>query len=188
MKVIMVMLVSVDGKTTFGDNQNVYSWSSIEDKKQFFSLIKKNNLIVMGRITYDASQPVIKIKKGKLRIVLTRSPKKYLNQTIKGQLEFTDESPENLLKRLSLLGYKKMLLVGGGTINGLFLIQKIIPTRKILEMILITCNGPKVKSVSNNPITAIIFQIIFDKTSVFNRSKILADIKRIITVRIPVDR
>src|SRR3972149_9690226 len=79
MKVIMVMLVSVDGKTTFGDNQNVYSWSSIEDKKQFFSLIKKNNLIVMGRATYDASRPVIKIKKGKLRIVLTRSPKKYLN-------------------------------------------------------------------------------------------------------------
>jgi len=126
MKVIMVMLVSVDGKTTFGDNQNVYSWSSIEDKKQFFSLIKKNNLIVMGRATYDASRPVIKIKKGKLRIVLTRSPKKYLNQTIKGQLEFTDESPENLLKRLSLLGYKKMLLVGGGTINGLFLIQNLV--------------------------------------------------------------
>ena len=126
MKVIMVMLVSVDGKTTFGDNQNIYSWSSIEDQKQFFSLIKKNNLIVMGRITYDASQPVIKIKKGKLRIVLTRSPKKYLNQTIKGQLEFTDESPENLLKRLSLLGYKKMLLVGGGTINGLFLIQNLV--------------------------------------------------------------
>ena len=126
MKVIMVMLVSVDGKTTFGDNQNIYSWSSIEDKKQFFSLIKKNNLIVMGRATYDASRPVIKIKKGKLRIVLTRSPKKYLNQTIKGQLEFTDESPENLLKRLSLLGYKKMLLVGGGTINGLFLIQNLV--------------------------------------------------------------
>ena len=63
MKVIMVMLVSVDGKTTFGDNQNVYSWSSIEDKKQFFSFIKKNNLIVMGRATYDASRPVIKIKK-----------------------------------------------------------------------------------------------------------------------------
>ena len=126
MKVIMVMLVSFDGKTTFGDNQNVYSWSSIEDKKQFFSLIKKNNLIVMGRATYDASRPVIKIKKGKLRIVLTRSPKKYLNQTIKGQLEFTDESPENLLKRLSLLGYKKMLLVGGSTINGLFLIQNLV--------------------------------------------------------------
>ena len=126
MKVTMVMLSSVDGKTTRGNNQNVYSWSSIEDQKHFFSLIKKNNLIVMGRATYDVSQPVIKIEKGKLRIVLTRSPKKYLNQTIKGQLEFTDESPEKLVKRLSLLGYKKMLLVGGGTINGLFLKQNLV--------------------------------------------------------------
>ena len=80
----------------------------------------------MGRATYDVSQPVIKIEKGKLRIVLTRSPKKYLNQTIKGQLEFTDESTEKLVKRLSLLGYKKMLLVGGGTINGLFLKQNLV--------------------------------------------------------------
>ena len=126
MKVTMVMLSSVDGKTTRGNNQNVYSWSSIEDQKHFFSLIKKNNLIVMGRATYDASRPVIKIEKGKLRIVLTQSPKKYLNQTIKSQLEFTDESPEKLVKRLSLLGYKKMLLVGGATINGLFLKQNLV--------------------------------------------------------------
>ena len=122
----MVMLASVDGKTTQGDNQNVYSWSSVEDQKHFFSLIKKNNLIVMGRTTYDASQPVIKIEKGKLRIILTRSPKKYSNKTIKGQLEFTNETPEELLKQLSLLGYKKMLLVGGGTVNGLFLKQNLV--------------------------------------------------------------
>ncbi len=126
MKVTMVMLASVDGKTIRGNNQNIYTWSSIEDQKHFFSLIKKNNLIVMGRATYDASQSIIKIEKGKLRIVLTRSPKKYLNQTIKGQLEFTDESSEELVKRLSLLGYKKMLLVGGGNINGLFLKQNLI--------------------------------------------------------------
>lgn len=126
MKVTMVMLASVDGKITKGDSQNIYTWSSIEDQERFFSLIKKNNLIVMGRATYDASQPVIKIEKDKLRIVLTRRPKKYLNQTIKGQLEFTDESPEKLVKRLSLLGYKKILLVGGATINGLFLKQNLV--------------------------------------------------------------
>ena len=126
MKVTMVILASVDGKTTFGDNQNVYSWSSIEDQKHFFSLIKKNNLIVMGRATYESSQQVMKIEKGKLRMILTRSPKKYLNQTIKGQLEFSDESPKKLVKRLSLLGYKKMLLVGGGAINGLFLKENLV--------------------------------------------------------------
>ena len=122
----MVMLATADGKITRGNNPNIHTWSSKEDQKYFFSLIKKNNLIVMGRASYDASKPVIKIEKSKLRIVLTHSPKKHLNQTIKGQLEFTDESPEKLVKRLSLLGYKKMLLVGGGTINGLFLIQNLV--------------------------------------------------------------
>lgn len=126
MKITMVMLASVDGKTTQGNNQNISSWSSIEDQKHFFSLIKKNNLILMGRATYDASKQVIKIEKGKLRIVLTHSPKKYLNQTIKGQLEFNNESPKELLKQLSLLGYKKMLLVGGGNTNGLFLKQNLV--------------------------------------------------------------
>lgn len=117
----MVMLSSVDGKSTQGNNQNVYSWSSIEDQKHFFSLIKKNNLIVMGRITYDASRPVIKLEKGKLRIVLTRNPKKYFKKSVKGQLEFTNETPVDLVERLSKKGYKNMLLVGGSIINGLFL-------------------------------------------------------------------
>lgn len=126
MKVTMVMLMSIDGKITKGDDKNIYKWTSPEDQNYFFSLIKKNNLIVMGRETYEASRPVIKLEKGKLRIVLTRNPKKYSSQTVKGQLEFTNESPEKLIKRLELLGYKKMLLVGGGTINGLFLKQNLV--------------------------------------------------------------
>ena len=121
MKVTMVMLASVDGRTTRGNDDNIYTWTSHEDQKYFFSLIKKHNLIIMGRSTYEASKLVIKLEKGKLRIVLTRNPNKYSNQLVKGQLEFSDEGPEKLLKRLSLLGYKKLLLVGGGITNGLFL-------------------------------------------------------------------
>ena len=115
------MLTSVDGKITKGLDTDIYKWTSSEDQKYFFSLIKKNNLIIMGRSTYEASKPVIKLEKGKLRIVLTRNPNKYSNQLVKGQLEFSDEGPEKLLKRLSSLGYKKLLLVGGGITNGLFL-------------------------------------------------------------------
>ncbi len=120
------MLSSIDGRTTFANDKNIYTWSSAEDQKHFFSLIKKNNLIVMGRKTYEASRPVIKLEKGKLRIVLTRNPKKYLNQTVTGQLEFSDEIPEELIQRLASLGYKKMLLVGGGIINGLFLKHNLV--------------------------------------------------------------
>jgi len=126
MKVTMVMISSVDGKTTQGNNPNVYLWTSPEDQKFFFSLIKKNNLIVMGRETYEASKKVIKLEEKKLRIVLTRNQKKYLKESINGQLEFSNDSPENLIKRMSGLGYKKMLLVGGGTINGLFLKKNLV--------------------------------------------------------------
>ena len=80
----------------------------------------------MGRETYTASKPVIKLEKGKLRIVLTRNPEKYLKETIKGQLEFTNESPEKLIERLSLLKYRQLLLVGGGVTNGLFLKQNLV--------------------------------------------------------------
>lgn len=126
MKVTMVMISSIDGKTTQGNNKNVYSWSSPEDQEYFFSLIKKNNLIVMGRETYEASKPVIKLEKGKLRIVLTHNPKKYFQKSVKGQLEFSNETPKKLIKRMSLLGYKKILLVGGATINGLFLKSNLV--------------------------------------------------------------
>lgn len=126
MKVTMVMLSSVDGKITKGNDPNIYSWTSKEDQKYFFSLIKKHNLIIMGRLTYEASKSVIKLEKRKLRIVLTRNLKKYFKQSVKGQLEFTDEDPKELLKRLSLLGWNNALLVGGGVINGLFLKQNLV--------------------------------------------------------------
>lgn len=126
MKVTMVMLSSVDGKTTKGNDSNIYTWTSVEDQQYFFNLIKKNNLIIMGSETYNASRPVIKLEKEKLRIVLTRDPKKYFTQLVKGQLEFSNEAPEKLIKRLSILGYKKALLVGGSIINGLFLKKNLV--------------------------------------------------------------
>lgn len=126
MKVTMVMLVSADGRTTRGCDDNIYTWTSREDQKYFFSLIKEYSLIIMGSSTYEASKSVIKLEKGKLRIVLTHSPNKYSNQLVNGQLEFTDESPKKLLKRLSILGLKKILLVGGGIINGLFLKSNLV--------------------------------------------------------------
>jgi dihydrofolate reductase len=122
----MVMLSSIDGKITNGNDINIYTWTSKEDQKYFFSLIKKNNLIVMGRSTYEASKTIIKLEKNKLRIVMTKNPIKYSDRSVKGQLEFLNESPKKLIEQLQSRGYKKMLLVGGGIINGLFLKQNLV--------------------------------------------------------------
>ncbi len=126
MKVIMIAVSSLNGKITKGINPNIYKWTSKEDLWLFFSLIEKNNLIVMGSKTYEGSRSIIKLKKNKLRVVLTQNPEKYLDQTVKGSLEFVSDSPKKLIERLENRGYKKMLLVGGATINALFLKSKLV--------------------------------------------------------------
>lgn len=126
MKVTMVMLATVDGKTTKADKPNIYEWTSREDQDYFFSLIDKHNLIVMGSSTYEAVRSRIKLQKKKLRIVMTRNPEKYVAKTIKGQLEFSNEMPKQLINRMILLGYKDTLVVGGSVINGLFLKENLV--------------------------------------------------------------
>lgn len=123
MKVIMVVVSSINGKTTKAIDPNIYSWTSKEDQKYFSSLIQKSNLIVMGRETYEAARPIIKLTPGKLRVVLTRNPQKFKHYEVLGQLEFTNDSPSGLVKRMETLGFNKMLLVGGSTINSLFFQQ-----------------------------------------------------------------
>ena len=121
MRVILIAVSSVNGKITKGTSPNIYSWTSKEDTSLFFLEIKKHNLIVMGANTYEAAKKIIKHERNKLRIILTRNPKKYLKETITGILEFTNESPLELTKKLERSGYKEMLLVGGATVNSLFL-------------------------------------------------------------------
>lgn len=126
MKVVLAMVMSLDGKTTKGKDSNTYSWTSKEDKKHFAGLIRKNNLIVMGRKTYFAARSNIKLAKGKLRVVMTKNPKKFKTQLVPGQLEFVSDSPKEIIKKYSKLKYKNMLLIGGEKINSLFLKQKLI--------------------------------------------------------------
>lgn len=120
MKIILAMVQSADGKITYGDSPNIHRWTSQEDQRHFAKLTKQAKLIVMGSKTYEAAKKMMKLESGKLRVILTRDPKKYADQTIAGQLEFTDETPQDLVTRLSNKGYTEMLLAGGGEINGLF--------------------------------------------------------------------
>lgn len=121
MKVVLAMVMSVDGKTTKWNNPNIYGWTSKEDQKHFFSLVEKHNVIIMGRKTYDAARSVMKLSAKKLRVVITNTPEKYEKFAVRGQLEFTSDSPEELIDRLKMQGYAKVLLVGGEGINALFL-------------------------------------------------------------------
>lgn len=126
MKVILAMVSSVDGKTTKWTNPKIYEWTSREDQAHFFSLIEKSKVIIMGRKTFFAAKSIIKLSPKQLRIVLTKTPKEYANMAIDGQLEFTNDSPQKLIKKLERKGYTQILLTGGQQINTLFLNVKLI--------------------------------------------------------------
>lgn len=126
MKITLAAVTSINGKLTRGDDADIYKWTSKEDAKLFFETIEKHNLIVMGSKTYNAARKIIKLKKDKLRIVLTRNPGKYKSETVTGSLEFSSESPKELVSRLEKKEYKEMLLIGGTEINTLFLKNSLV--------------------------------------------------------------
>lgn len=130
MKIILINVSSLDGRFTKWSGSNIYEWSSKEDFDFFQKTKKENNLIVMGSGTFEKVKDIrkagLKPEKERLRIVLTKNPSTYKKFEVKNQLEFSKESPRELVKRLDKLGYKQMLLVGGGKIANSFFKENLI--------------------------------------------------------------
>jgi dihydrofolate reductase len=126
MKIVMAMVSTVNGKITRGEESSIYQWTSKEDQNHFFTLLRQYSLIVMGSNTFEAARTIMRLEAGTLRVVLTTNPQKYEKEIVMGQLEFTDESPHALVKRLKKAGYTDLLLVGGATINSLFLQSELV--------------------------------------------------------------
>lgn len=126
MKIILVMVSSADGKTTTWAKSASHGWSSKEDGEHFRLLKSKHRLIVMGRKTYEQIKNELVLTPHTRRIVITRKPTDFLHEAVAGQLEFSDEPPLILVRRLESLGFDTMLLVGGSELNGEFLKAKLI--------------------------------------------------------------
>ncbi|HVT00674.1 MAG TPA: dihydrofolate reductase family protein [Patescibacteria group bacterium] len=120
MKIILVAVTSLNGYLTNGDDPNIYKWTSKEDQEFFFNLVKNAKLIVMGSSTYEAVRDNLGFENdGKLRIVLTSLPVRYVNESVPGSLEFTSETPRELYKRLG--DRDEILLLGGAKIYSSFI-------------------------------------------------------------------
>ena len=117
MKLILVMVTSLDGRSTKGTETNNHTWTSEEDQKHFQSAIGEAKLIIMGSATYEPAKGGIQHSADRLRIIMTRTPEKYDSEKITGQLEFTNENPTELIKRLEEQGFVEGLLVGGARTN-----------------------------------------------------------------------
>jgi dihydrofolate reductase len=126
MKLILVMVTSLDGRSTKGNETDNHTWTSPEDQKHFIEIIENAKLIIMGSKTFEPAKENMKHKEGRLRVIITRTPEKYDNEKIPGQLEFTNESPTDLIKRLENQGCTEGYLVGGAHTNTEFFKQKLV--------------------------------------------------------------
>ncbi len=113
MKTILVMVTSVDGKSTRSFDRADASpnfWASPEDQAHFEELKKNAQVIVMGRKTYDAAKAHIKDDDKKMRIVMSRAT----------------HDPRAVIADLEKQGITEILLVGGSELNAAFFKENLI--------------------------------------------------------------
>lgn len=145
MKLTLIQVSSLDGTTNQGGNEDHHEWTSKEDQDMFYEILNKATLIIMGTNTYLAVKDFIVHKDGQIRMIMTRDPKKYADQEIPGKLEFTNESPKDLLSRFEKKGIKEGLLVGGATTNTSFFKEKLVTN--IIQTIEPVIVGPGIGSI-----------------------------------------
>lgn len=130
MKIILIDVSSLDGKLTKWKGNDIYEWSSREDFMHFQKVKEENNLLVMGSGTFEKVKDIesagLRPEKERLRIIMTGKPERFNSFVVPDQMEFTDEKPQELVKRLESKGYKQMLLVSGGKVATSFFKEQLI--------------------------------------------------------------
>jgi dihydrofolate reductase len=123
-KTILIFVSTLDGKVTKWGDPIVRSWSSRGDQEYFDTIWKNSRVIIMGSGTYNPEP--LKPTKNHLYIVMTRQPEKYAAREVPGQLEFTRNSPLELVTRFAREGEENILVVGGPQIATSFLREGLI--------------------------------------------------------------
>lgn len=126
MKVIALFVTSLNGKITRGNDSNIHSWTSVEDQKLFAKKIENAKVVIMGSTTYESAKNSIQHKKGRTRIILTRTPAKYKDHEVPQLLEFTSLSPRKIVDGLKDKKISEIVLAGGAEIFSLFLKNKLV--------------------------------------------------------------
>ena len=114
MKVIQFNAISADGFIATKNGNS--DWVSDVDTKLFEAKIKEIGCIVMGRKTFDQYHGELYPFKRVLNLVVT-------SDTSGRQEEetFFVNSPHEAINVAEQKGFKEILLIGGGTINGSFI-------------------------------------------------------------------
>lgn len=122
MRVVLIAAQSLDGFLAKHDKPGT-DFTSAADRTWFPACLRSFDTCVMGSETWRGERTEILAApySDRRRIIMTRNPARHADDAVPEQIEFTDESPSALATRLRMEGVEHLALLGGGTINGLFL-------------------------------------------------------------------
>ncbi len=126
MYITAVVAISLNGFITNGDDPDVTTWTSAEDKAFFRSQKADSDVIIMGKNTFIAMQRVIKLEPNRLIIILTKNPEEFTSQAVDGQLEFGSSSPDEVVADLNKRGFKNVMIAGGSYVYSSFLDARLV--------------------------------------------------------------
>ena len=116
MNITLVMAITVNGYVA-GSNDDT-NW--VKDFDAFYKTVADFGVAVMGKRTYDECVKYnVFPYKGALNIVMTHD-KKLLSEKQENVL-FTDLPPSALVDLVKNKGFNRLLVIGGGKVNGSFL-------------------------------------------------------------------
>lgn len=122
MKVILYMATSINGFITRGEDDT--DWVSKTDWKEFDSLMRECGIVAMGRKTYESFGDDFPCE-GAVNVVLT-SKQELLTQKTSDNVVFTNKSPKEVIEMAEGRSFKKMMLIGGMTLNTAFLEDNLV--------------------------------------------------------------
>lgn len=123
MKTILIFVSTLDGKITKWGDPMIRSWSSRADQVQFDAIWNNTRVIIMGSGTYNPDP--LKVDSKHHFIVMTRKLSKYDGSKVPGLLEFTNDTPKQIIDRFEK-DENAVLVVGGSHIATSFLKAQLI--------------------------------------------------------------
>lgn len=115
MKVTMYPAITLDGFISDLKGK-CYSWISDEDEANYEQVVEEAGCLLIGRKTYEQYKGEYPLKSGATTFVYTHS-QDYENQE---KIKFVSGTPKEALEQIASNGFNKVVIGGGGEVNGAF--------------------------------------------------------------------
>lgn len=115
MKITMHPAISLDGFIAKLDGDS-YSWVNQEDEKRYEEEVKRCGAVIAGRTTYDQYKEDFYAYGKDVTVFVCTNDK---SQKDSGNVKFLNGSPNDIIQTIENLGFKELIVCGGGEINGI---------------------------------------------------------------------